>query len=38
MAVTRQALNDKKSAVIDNTNPDPVSRKRYTDIAKEYKV
>jgi len=38
MKVCRQALDDGKSAVIDNTNPDTESRKRYIDIAKEYKV
>lgn len=26
----------KKSAVIDNTNPDKVSRSRYTEIAKKF--
>jgi bifunctional polynucleotide phosphatase/kinase len=38
MAVCRQALIEGKSAVIDNTNPNPDVRKRYLDIAKELKV
>ncbi|XP_032678130.1 uncharacterized protein F21D5.5 isoform X2 [Odontomachus brunneus] len=33
-----QYLNKGKSVVIDNTNPDPASRKRYTEVAKKYKI
>jgi len=32
------ALNKKKSVVIDNTNPQVATRKRYIDIAKQCKV
>lgn len=35
MKVARQALSDGKSCVIDNTNPDPTTRARYTSIAEE---
>jgi bifunctional polynucleotide phosphatase/kinase len=35
MKVCRQALDDGKSCVIDNTNPDKDTRARYTSIAKE---
>lgn len=35
MKVARQALKEGKSCVIDNTNPDPATRARYTSIAEE---
>jgi len=38
MKVCRQALEEGKSVVIDNTNPTPDVRKRYTSIANELKV
>lgn len=38
MKVARQALNEGKSCVIDNTNPDATTRARYTSIAEELKV
>lgn len=38
MSVIEDALKNKKSCVVDNTNPDPASRKKFIDIAKEQKV
>jgi len=38
MKVCEEALSQKKSAVIDNTNPTPEVRKLYIDIAKKHKV
>ncbi|CAD6191329.1 unnamed protein product [Caenorhabditis auriculariae] len=38
VAAAKYALNEGKSVVIDNTNPDRESRKRYTEIAKELDV
>jgi bifunctional polynucleotide phosphatase/kinase len=38
MKVARETLKSGKSCVIDNTNPDRETRKRYTSIAEELKV
>ncbi|XP_071581558.1 bifunctional polynucleotide phosphatase/kinase-like [Temnothorax nylanderi] len=38
IAAVQQYLNQGKSIVIDNTNPDPASRKRYIEIAKKRNV
>lgn len=38
VAVMEQFLNEGKSVVIDNTNPDPATRQRYIKIATKYKV
>ena len=38
MKVCREALEGGKSVVIDNTNPTADVRKRYIDIAEEFKV
>lgn len=38
VAALQRAIQDKKSAVIDNTNPDLESRKRYIDVAKKHKI
>lgn len=37
-AAVQQYLNKEKSVVIDNTNPDPASRKRYIEVAKKCNV
>uniref|UniRef100_A0A6C0LVD7 Uncharacterized protein n=1 Tax=viral metagenome TaxID=1070528 RepID=A0A6C0LVD7_9ZZZZ len=36
ISLTKTALTEKKSIVIDNTNPDILSRMSYTTLAKEY--
>uniref|UniRef100_A0A914VYX0 Bifunctional polynucleotide phosphatase/kinase n=1 Tax=Plectus sambesii TaxID=2011161 RepID=A0A914VYX0_9BILA len=36
--VAKKALKEGKSVIVDNTNPDKESRKRYVDMAKESKV
>ncbi|KAM0728010.1 Bifunctional polynucleotide phosphatase/kinase [Formica fusca] len=38
IAAVEQYLNQGKSVVIDNTNPDPASRRRYTEISKKRNV
>ncbi|XP_070499125.1 uncharacterized protein F21D5.5 [Chironomus tepperi] len=38
MSVIEDALKSKKSCVVDNTNPDTASRKKFIDIAKQLKV
>ncbi|XP_072762872.1 uncharacterized protein F21D5.5 isoform X2 [Anoplolepis gracilipes] len=38
IATVEQYLNQGKSVVIDNTNPDPTSRQRYTEISKRRNV
>ncbi|XP_063709499.1 uncharacterized protein F21D5.5 [Culicoides brevitarsis] len=38
VAALEKAIKEKKSAVIDNTNPDLESRKRYIDVAKKNKI
>ncbi|CAO1359038.1 unnamed protein product [Diamesa serratosioi] len=38
ISVLETSLKDKKSCVIDNTNPDATSRKRFIDIAKKLDV
>ncbi|TGZ33003.1 Uncharacterized protein DBV15_08840 [Temnothorax longispinosus] len=38
IAAVQQYLNQGKSIVLDNTNPDPASRKRYIEIAKKRNV
>ncbi|XP_071571559.1 bifunctional polynucleotide phosphatase/kinase-like isoform X2 [Temnothorax nylanderi] len=38
IAAVQQCLNQGKSKVIDNTNPDPASKKRYIEIAKKRNV
>lgn len=38
VAAAKFALNEGKSVVVDNTNPDVESRARYTSLAKELKV
>lgn len=38
VAAIDAAIEGKKSCVIDNTNPDPASRKRFIDEAKKHKV
>lgn len=38
VAALERAIQEGKSAVIDNTNPDAESRKRYIDAAKKHKV
>lgn len=38
ISAVEQYLNQGKSVVIDNTNPDPTSRQRYTKIAKKCNV
>ncbi|KAL0104951.1 hypothetical protein PUN28_016531 [Cardiocondyla obscurior] len=37
-ATVQQCLNQGKSIVVDNTNPDPASRQRYIEIAKKYNI
>lgn len=37
-AMVEKYLNQGKSVVIDNTNPDTASRKRYTEVAKKCQV
>jgi len=38
IAAVEQYLNQRKSVVIDNTNPDRTSRQRYTEISKKRNV
>lgn len=38
IAAVEQYLNQGKSVVIDNTNPDPTSRHRYTEISKKRNI
>jgi len=38
IAAVQQYLNERKSVVIDNTNPDKVSRERYMEVAKKCNV
>ncbi|CAB3405710.1 unnamed protein product [Caenorhabditis bovis] len=38
VAQTKYALNEGKRVIVDNTNPDKESRKRYIDVAKELGV
>lgn len=38
VAALEKAIQEKKSAIIDNTNPDIESRKRYIDVAKKRKI
>ncbi|XP_076290389.1 polynucleotide kinase 3'-phosphatase [Lasioglossum baleicum] len=35
VALMEQNLTEKKSVVVDNTNPDPASRQRYVEVAKK---
>lgn len=35
ISAIEEALSQKKSCVVDNTNPDPLSRKKFIDIAKQ---
>jgi hypothetical protein len=37
MALARESCKSGKSVVIDNTNPEAVTRKLYIDIAKEFR-
>lgn len=38
ITIMEKHLDEKSSVVIDNTNPDCVSRQRYIEIAKKYNV
>ncbi|KAI4503715.1 hypothetical protein M0802_001118 [Mischocyttarus mexicanus] len=38
ISAMEQSLNKGKRVVIDNTNPDPASRKRYITVAKKYNI
>ncbi|XP_012253924.2 uncharacterized protein F21D5.5 isoform X1 [Athalia rosae] len=38
VASLEQTLSDGKSAVVDNTNPDPTVRQKYIDVAKAHRV
>lgn len=38
VAKTDEALAQGKSVVVDNTNPDKISRQKYIDIAKKRKI
>ncbi|XP_020297314.1 uncharacterized protein F21D5.5-like [Pseudomyrmex gracilis] len=38
VVITEQYLDRGKSVVIDNTNPDPATRQRYTEIAKKRNI
>ncbi|KZC14846.1 Bifunctional polynucleotide phosphatase/kinase [Dufourea novaeangliae] len=38
ISVMEEHLAEKKSVVVDNTNPDPSSRKRYIEVAKKHGV
>lgn len=38
VAKTEEALREGKSVVIDNTNPDPISRQRYIKVAQQSNI
>ncbi|XP_017793104.1 PREDICTED: uncharacterized protein F21D5.5 [Habropoda laboriosa] len=38
VSMMERYISEKRSVVVDNTNPDPVSRQRYIEIAKKYRV
>lgn len=38
IAAAEAAIQNKKSCAVDNTNPDPASRRRFIDIAKKHSV
>lgn len=38
ITAVQQYLNQGKSIVVDNTNPDPASRQRYIEIAKKRNI
>lgn len=38
VAKTDEALAQGKSVVVDNTNPDKISRQRYVELAKKHRV
>lgn len=38
VTVMEKYLDEKSSVVIDNTNPDCVSRQRYIEVAKKYNI
>lgn len=38
VTIMEKHLAEKRSVVVDNTNPDPVSRQRYIEVAKRYNI